>query len=128
MNLISKIIAGVYYQTCKGEKKELSGVDFFITKLAMTTPFALLGIFIIHKIGGMINEETYSFLPNNKLSSFLFLLLFYPVVHFLTGKKKEILSFIEQTDEEELNKYHWFFVYIVLISVALFIIGVLVFK
>ncbi len=75
-----------------------------------------------------MNVESRQFLPNGKLSSFLFFMLFYPTIHFLSASKEELLKFIEQTEEKELKKYYQYFVYILVASGALFVVAVLIVK
>lgn len=128
MNLISKVLAGIYHFYADGDLKTLSGLNLFIAKLALTAPLVILGVFIVGTISDFMNVESRQFLPNGKLSSFLFFMLFYPTIHFLSASKEELLKFIEQTEEKELKKYYQYFVYILVASGALFVVAVLIVK
>jgi len=128
MNLISKILAGIYHFYADGDLKTLSGLNLFIAKLALTVPIGLLGIFAIDRIADLMSVESYHFLPDGNLQSFLFAMLFYPIIHFLSASKEELLKFIEQTEEQELKKYYRYFVYTLVASGVLFVAAVLLIK
>lgn len=128
MNLISKILAGVYYEYSKGDMETLSGLNLFTAKLALTVPLGLIGIFAIDKVVSSMNIESYQFLPEGNLWSLLYAMLFFPVIHFLSASKEELLQFIEQTEEQELKKYYRYFVYTLVISGVLFVAAVLMTK
>gem|GEM_PF-2313107 len=102
-------------------KKTLSRLDFFIAQLALSLPIGLFGLLL----KDIVDKKDVFHIPDSRISSFLVLLLFYPIINFLSNKKEDILDFIETSKKEDLKKYSKYYFYILITSALLFMLIVL---
>ena len=128
MKPLDKILMGIFHRYTDGDYSDTPKTNFFLGRLAMTLPAAIL-ILLIFGVIREFAEKDFSFLlPYNNFTSLLFLFLLYPAVHFLTSKNSDILEMLKSESEDNLKKYMRVFIAVLGLVALVFIVTAVVLR
>lgn len=99
MEFINKMIASIVWSFSRGSKeKSVFNIAYFGAKFIVSAPVAFLLFYLVERATGFS-------LPNDRVGSFLSILVVYPIVNYSTVKKTGIRKIIQESSEDTLDRY-----------------------